>query len=99
MATFTPAANLDDVLAKVTTRGRGQLAARIAGEAAASSPVESGAFAGSIAARTSGTHAAVIATDPAATFIEYGTEDTPAHGTISNAARRYGRLRGPGARR
>lgn len=91
-ARFVPAANLDAVLARATTKGRSKLAGRIAGDAASSAPVESGQFAASIAGRTSGTAVAVVATDPAASFIEYGTEDTVPHGTISNAARRYGRL-------
>ena len=93
-ARFLPSTMLDLALAQATTAGRRRLAGKIADAAAASAPVESGKFAASIHAVTAGDDVAVVSSDEAAPHIEYGTSDTPPHATISNAARRYGQLRG-----
>ena len=71
-----------------------EIAGQIADEARSSAPVETGTFQTSISAQRDGNRASVIADDEVAFYIEYGTSDTPAHGTMTNAARKFGRYTG-----
>lgn len=73
----------------------------IADTARASAPVESGNFRNSIVVEGGGDKVFVEADDEGrALYIEYGTSDTPAHGTLTNAARAFGKYSGmqPGGR-
>ena len=69
-----------------------EIAAQAAGIAQATAPRDTGAFAGSIGSsgRT------YFANDEAAGYIELGTSDTPAHLTLINAGRGFGRYVGIG---
>lgn len=71
-----------------------KIAQRAAGEAIAAAPVLTGAYRGGIHAVRRGDQAAIVDDDPDAGYKEYGTVDTPAHATLTDAARRYGRYRG-----
>jgi len=42
----------------------------------------------------SGDQVAIVNSDDVAGYVEYGTSDTPAHATMTNAARRFGRYTG-----
>lgn len=73
----------------------------IADVARGSAPVDSGGFRDSIVCEGSGDKVTVEADDEGrAFFIEYGTSDTPAHATLTNAARQFGKYTGmqPGRR-
>jgi HK97 gp10 family phage protein len=71
-----------------------EIAGQIADDARSSAPVETGEFQSSISAQRSGNRASVIADDDRAIYIEYGTSDTPAHATMTNAARKFGKYTG-----
>lgn len=95
MARFVPAVDLARQLAKASERDRYKVAQQIAREAAAAAPRVTGAYAGGMQARRYGSGTvAVIDTDPDSVYKEYGTVDTPAHATLTNAARRHGVYRG-----
>lgn len=88
----------DDQLLKEMQRetlpGRQRIAARILNEARATAPVLHGDYRGGMHVATSGDSVSVVDSDPDAIYKEYGTSDTPAHASITNAARRYGRYTG-----
>lgn len=73
---------------------RVEVAGQIAESARGSAPVETGKFRDSINVQQSGDEVAVVNNDPVAGYIEYGTSDTPAHATMTNAARQFGRYTG-----
>jgi hypothetical protein len=85
---------------KLSRDGRVQIAEQAASVARGSSPVLTGTFRGGIGVETSGDSVSIVNTDEDAFYIEYGTSDTPAHATMTNAARRFGRYTGmsPGRR-
>ena len=79
---------------KRETRGkRERIAARIMADAIATAPVESGEFRSRFYMET-GEEPRVVNSDPGAEYIEFGTSRTPAHGTLVNAARKYGKYTG-----
>jgi len=82
--------------AAASVAAREQIAQQIAAEAQAAAPVLTGAFRNGIHAE--GT--TVIDEDPDGIYKEYGTSDTPAHATLTDAARKYGKYTGmqPGRR-
>lgn len=79
---------------RLSTPQRVQVAHQIAASARGSAPVETGKFRDSIGVETGGDQVAVVNNDEDAGYIEYGTSDTPAHATMTNAARRFGRYTG-----
>ncbi len=79
---------------RLTTPQRVEIAEKIADEARADAPVRTGEYRGGIDVETSGDLVRVVDTDPEAAYKEYGTSDTPAHASVTNAARRRGRYRG-----
>lgn len=74
--------------------GRKEVAEQIASDARATAPVLTGSFAGGIEVQAGGGQVRVADTDDTAIHKEYGTSDTPAHATLTNAAARYGRYSG-----
>lgn len=93
---FTPDPNLEREVYKASTEGRGNLARSVATAARATSRVVSGAYRGGIYVQVNtGTGDVDVGdSDELAAIKEFGTVDTPAQLTLSNAARRYGRLSG-----
>lgn len=79
---------------KLSTEERVEIAEQIAADARATAPVLTGAFQSGIDVEVSGDTVQVVNNDPTAGFKEYGTGDTPAHATMTNAARRYGKYSG-----
>lgn len=74
--------------------GRVEIAAEAADAARAAAPVDSGEFRSSIDFETQGDRVFVVANDDDARYIEYGTVDTPAFASLTDAVRPYGRYRG-----
>ncbi len=91
---FTPARDLDATVRRVTTPGRRRVAADVVVDAQALAPVDTGEFRDSFAVSGSGDDVSVVNTDPKAVYVELGTSDTPAFGTLAAAASRHGTLRG-----
>lgn len=76
--------------ARISEKAREEIAQQIASDASAAAPVLTGAF-------RNGIHAdgvRVLDDDPDAFYKEYGTSDTPAHATLTDAARKYGKYTG-----
>lgn len=72
-----------------------QIATEIAAQAAQSVPVESGEWQSGIhATGGAGAKAYVMSDDEESIYKEYGTSHSPAHGTLTNAARAYGKYTG-----
>lgn len=96
MARWEPAPDLDRQIVLVSTEGRSTAARLAAAYARTVAPVVSGAYRGGIGVRVNrGTGAVeLVDDDPLSVIKEFGTSDTPAHMTLTNAARRYGRLEG-----
>lgn len=69
-----------------------------ANDARATAPVQTGEYKGGIGVEAAGDHAVLFDSDPEAFYKEYGTSDTPAHMTLTNAARKYGKYTGMGPR-
>lgn len=85
---------------KASTPKRIEIADAAAGVAAATAPRETGEYAGGVGVEVAGDDVALVNNDPEAFYKEYGTSDTPAHATMTNAARQFGRYEGmtPGRR-
>lgn len=73
---------------------RVEIARDIASDARASAPVYTGAYRDGITVSTSGDRVFVVDTDDDSIYKEYGTVDTPAHASLTDAARKYGEYRG-----
>lgn len=85
---------------KISTEDRVRIAEEVAHDAISSAPVLTGEYRAGIGVRVSGDDVRVVDEDPDAGFKEYGTVDTPAHATLTDAARRHGTYSGmqPGRR-
>lgn len=96
MARFEPAPDLPKQVMQASTEGRATKARLAAAEARATAPVVSGAYRAGIGVRVNqGTgQVDLVDDDPLSVIKEHGTIDTPAHMTLTNAARRHGRLEG-----
>lgn len=96
MARWEPARDLPKQIVKATTNGRAAIARLAAGYARSTAPVVTGAYRNGIRVIVNqGTgDVDLVDDDPLAIIKEYGTTDTPAHLTLTNAARRHGRLSG-----
>lgn len=79
---------------RLSTEGRAKIAHQAAGDARGTAPVESGEYRSGVGVEVGGDRVAIVNNDPEAGFKEYGTSDTPAHMTMTNAARKYGRYSG-----
>lgn len=82
------------LLKQQTLAERVDLAEQIADEARAAAPVVSGAYRGGIGVDVAGTEVRVVDDDDRAVFKEYGTNDTPAHAALTQAAMNHGVYRG-----
>ena len=80
--------------AAASLEGRRRIAEQAAADARATAPVRTGAYLAGIGVEVSGDEVRIVNNDPDAIHKEYGTSDTPAHATMTNAARRYGRYTG-----
>jgi hypothetical protein len=69
---------------------RVQIAGDISAEGAASAPTLTGSYASSFGVEAGSDPPASVNTDPAASYITFGTSDTPPHMGHVNAARRRG---------
>lgn len=71
-----------------------RIADAIVEDARASAPVLTGHYRDGVRTEVSGEQVSVVDDDPLAGFKEYGTHDTPAHATLTDAARQYGKYSG-----
>lgn len=78
----------------LSTPERVEIAGEIAANAIAAAPVVTGEYRGGIAVEVDGDRVSVVDNDETAFFKEYGTSDTPAHATLTDAARQFGRYSG-----
>jgi hypothetical protein len=77
-----------------TKEGLEAIAQAIVDDARGSAPVETGEFRDSMAVSSAGNKVYAEAQDEKAIYVEYGTSDTPAHATMTNAARKFGKYTG-----
>lgn len=82
----------------ISTPDRVEVAKAVVATHRGNAPVVTGAYRDGAAVVQSGDDVSVVNRDPDAVFKEYGTEDTPVHATMTNAARQYGRYTGWAAR-
>lgn len=73
---------------------RADVASRAADDARATAHVDTGEFKAGIGVEVDGTLVRIVNNDPEAGYKEYGTADTAAQATMTNAARRYGKYSG-----
>lgn len=85
---------------RISTERRVEIAEQVAHEAISAAPVLTGEFRSGIGVEVSGDDVRVVDNDETADFKEYGTVDTPAHATLTDAARHHGKYSGmqPGRR-
>lgn len=79
---------------RISTPERVQIANQIAAEAQADAPVLTGAYRNGIEVAVDGDRVSVVDHDPDAVHKEYGTSDTPAHASLTEAAMRHGKYTG-----
>lgn len=79
---------------RISTPARVEVAEAIVDVHRGSAPVDDGDYRDGATVVTSGDDVRVVNRDPAGRFKEYGTGDTPAHASMTNAARRFGRYTG-----
>lgn len=91
---FVYSAQARQAAMEISTEQRAQIASQIADVARSSAPVLTGEYKGGIGTSVDGVDVQVFDDDPEAGFKEYGTSDTPAHATLTDAARRFGRYTG-----
>lgn len=80
--------------ARISTPKRVRVANEIAAEAKADAPVLTGAYRNGIEVQVDGDRVSVVDMDPESVYKEYGTSDTPAHASLTEAAMRHGRYTG-----
>ncbi|WP_432845976.1 HK97 gp10 family phage protein [Amycolatopsis sp. CA-161197] len=83
---------------RLSTEQRVEIAHEAAGDAVADAPVLTGEYRDGISVETNGDQVSIVDSDPEAVYKEYGTSDTPAHMTLTEAASKYGKYTGWGAR-
>lgn len=79
---------------QLSTEDRVTIAHEIAQDAVSSAPVLTGQFRDGIHVEDNGDNVAVVDDDEDSIYKEYGTSDTPAHATLTDAARRRGKYTG-----
>lgn len=81
-------------LLAATVSERREIAHRIVDDYTATAPVRTGAFRSDAEVVVRGTEVSVVDDDPTSFYKEYGTSDTPAAATLTNAARKQGKYTG-----
>lgn len=79
---------------RISTPERVEIAEDVAAEAQADAPVLTGAYRNGIEVQVAGNQVSVVDMDPDSIYKEYGTSDTPAHASLTEAAMRHGRYTG-----
>lgn len=79
---------------RLSTPKRTEIANEIAGDARADAPVRTGEYRAGIEVEVDGDQVMVVDNDDEAFYKEYGTEDTPAHAALTDAARKHGKYTG-----
>jgi hypothetical protein len=79
---------------RASTEQRARIAHQAAGIARDGAPVETGEYRDGIGVEVDGDDVRMVDNDPESIYKEYGTEDTPAHATLTDAARQFGRYSG-----
>lgn len=79
---------------RLSTPQRVQVAQQIVAEGRADAPVESGEYQSGMDVEVNGDQVLAVDNDPEAFYKEYGTSDTPAHASLTDAARKHGRYTG-----
>lgn len=79
---------------RISTPERVRIAGEIAAEAQADAPVLTGAYRNGIEVQVDGDRVSVVDQDPDAVYKEYGTSDTPAHASLTEAAMNHGNYTG-----
>lgn len=79
---------------RASTEQRARIAHEAAGIARGRAPVETGEYRDGIGVEVDGDSVRIVDNDPEAFYKEYGTSDTPAHATLTDAARQFGRYTG-----
>lgn len=90
---------LPGLVRKQSVADRREIANQIAGDARSSAPWLTGAYSTGIGVEVDGDTVRVVDNDPDAIHKEYGTSDTPAHASVTNAAMAYGKYSGMKPRR
>lgn len=88
------AAEASRIAREASVPERTEIAEQAADDARATARVDTGEFKAGIGVEVDGTLVRIVNNDPEAGFKEYGTSDTPAQATMTNAARRYGKYSG-----
>lgn len=83
----------------ISTPERVQVANDIVGVHRDTAPVVTGAYRDGATVNVAGDDVSVLNRDPDAIYKEFGTGDTPAHASMTNAARQFGRYSGWSPRR
>lgn len=79
---------------RASTPRRAEIAHEAASIARGRAPVESGEYRDGIGVEVNGDDVRIVDNDDEAFYKEYGTEDTPAHAVLTDAARQFGRYSG-----
>ncbi len=91
---FVYSAQARQAALEISTEKRAEIASQAADIARGSAPVDTGEYRGGIGVSVSGFDVKILDDDPEASFKEYGVKDRPAHATLTDAARRFGRYSG-----
>lgn len=78
----------------LSTVARVEIAERGAADARGRAPVVTGEYRAGIHPEVAGTSVKVVDDDPEAFYKEYGTSDTPAHATLTDSMRKFGKYSG-----
>lgn len=97
---FVYSAQARQAALEISTEKRAEIANQAADIARGTAPVDTGEYRGGIGTSVSGFDVKIFDDDPEAGYKEYGTSDTPAHASVTDAARKFGRYTGiqPGRR-
>lgn len=91
---FVYSAQARQAALEISTPKREEIANQAADIARSTAPVLTGEYKGGVGVRSAGTEVTLFDDDPEAAWKEYGTSDTPAHATLTDAARQFGRYTG-----
>lgn len=91
---FLNDAELRRLAKRYSTPDRIRIAEQIETASRARAAVETGHYAASYGVEVSGDDVAVVNDDEAATFIVFGTSDTPPHAEMIDEARKFGKYTG-----
>ena len=78
----------------LSTPDRVEIAHQAAQNAIADAPVLTGHYRDGVGVEASGDDVKIVDNDPDAIYKEYGTSDTPAHATLTEAAKAFGKYTG-----